>query len=217
MHNNITLVIGPKGSGKSYETVKLIGEQDRVAVFDMVHETSYETERTTVITGEPKKFYEFLRDNDKFDVTYRPVVIIPEENGLVDSPEFEPFVKTCFGTGNMTMVIDEAHLLCNSRNCPKALMISNLIGRHRRLSLLLVAQSFTGIHPAIRKNADDYYFWRIIEPSDLDGIANRCGKEVAEQVQALRGLEVDRKTREFKREGQMLHWSKSEGVMEITE
>lgn len=95
-------------------------------------------------------------------------------------------------------------------------MIANLIGRHRRMSLVLVAQSFTGIHPAIRKNADTFLFWRIIEPSDLDAIKDRCGKDVAEKVSNLRILERNPDTDELIRPGQMLRWDKLRGIVEIT-
>jgi hypothetical protein len=95
-------------------------------------------------------------------------------------------------------------------------MLANLIGRHQEFSMILIAQSFTGIHPAIRKNADEFYFYKIIEPSDLNGIEERCGKEVSEQVRNLRALEVDDKEK-FKRAGQRVHWSKFGGVIEVTE
>jgi hypothetical protein len=115
------------------------------------------------------------------------------------------------------LVIDEAHLLANGRNCPKMLMVSSLVGRHRQLSMILIAQSFSGIHPAIRRNADEFYFWKIIEPSDLDNIRERCGRDVEKQVSELRATEVDPETETFKRAGQMLHWSKFGGVVEVTE
>lgn len=213
MHNRIILVVGPKGSGKTHKVVEVVSTYDRYATFDLVHESAYA--EAEVIVGNPRALYECVR-KDVFKVTYRPVTHDVQANGLVTTPEFEPFVKLCYLRGDMLMVIDEAHLLCNSRNCPRMLMVSNLIGRHRELSMILVAQSFSGIHPAIRKNADEFYFWKIIEPSDLEGIQHRCGREVMEQVRNLRAIETDEQDN-FKAAGQMLHWTKSKGVVEVTE
>jgi len=213
MHNKITLVIGPKGSGKTYKVISLLEKEQRVAVFDMVHEQGYND--CIPYMNQPAEFAKAIDPSvETFRVAYRPVLIDVQDNGLVDSPEFEPFVMLCFKRGNMTMVIDEAHLLCNSRNCPKSLMVANLVGRHRELSMILVAQSFSGIHPAIRKNADEFYFWKIIEPSDLDGIKDRCGDEVRDQVKNLKATETDDDDN-FIAPGQVLHWKKAKGVVSI--
>jgi hypothetical protein len=224
MQNKIILVIGPKGSGKTYEVCQQIRRMDRVVVFDMVHEQGYanivleETDKkNAIIIGQPKTFSDAIsKDKKEFKVIYRPINIEMVKNGLIETNEFGPITKLVFLRGDCWFVIDEAHLLCNSHNCPKELMIANLLGRHRRMSLVLVAQSFTGIHPAIRKNADELLFWRIIEPSDLDGIKERCGKDVAEKVQNLRPLERNPETDELIRPGQMLRWDKLNGVVEIT-
>ena len=116
----------------------------------------------------------------------------------------------------MYLVIDEAHLLTNSRNCPPELVMASLVGGHAGFSMILVAQSFSGIHPLVRQNADELIMWRVIEPRDLEGIRDRCGREVEEQVRNLRAVELDENDG-FKRPGQMLHWSKSRGVIEVTE
>lgn len=209
-------MIGPKGSGKTRRVSLLIKDIERVAVFDMVRDSQY-AEDAVIIVGKPAEFARAIgRDKDAFRVVYHPVIIQPLDNGLVDSPEFGPLLRLCHLRGNVYFVIDEAHLWCNSRNCPKELMMANLIGRHQRFSMILVAQSFTGIHPAIRKNMDELYVWKIVEPSDLDGVTDRCGKDVAEQVRNLRAVEVDEDD-EFKAPGQMLHWSKFRGVVEVTE
>jgi hypothetical protein len=225
MQNKIICVIGPKGSGKTHTVCAAIKRMERVVVFDMVHERAYaevilesnKSGNNAIIVGEPKKFSEAInKDKEEFRVIYRPINLEVVKNGLVETNEFGPIVKLVFLRGDCWLVVDEAHLLCNSHNCPKELMIANLLGRHRRMSLVLVAQSFTGIHPAIRKNADEFMFWRIIEPSDLDGIKDRCGKEVADKVQNLRPLERNPETDELIRPGQMLRWDKLNGVVELT-
>lgn len=231
MQNKIILEIGPKGSGKTYTACEGIKKMERVVVFDMVSERAYAAAigapeeidpdlppDNKIIVGRPKELAQAMpQGKEHFKIVYRPIEIEIQDNGLVNAPEFGPVTKLCFLRGDLWFVIDEAHLLCNSRNCPKDLMVANLLGRHRRMSMVLVAQSFTGIHPAIRKNADEFMFWRLIEPSDLEAIRQRCGREVEEQVRNLRVLERDPKTEKLIKPGQMLHWDKLKGVVSVSE
>lgn len=226
MQRKIIIVIGPSGAGKTATVSKLINEYHRVAVFDIVKDEQYTTRKDVIVVeGRPLQFAQATNAvtggnrETPFKVVYHPVKVKVMDNnaaGLVEAPEFEPIVKVCHERGDMVLVIDEAHLLTNSYNCPPELMMVNLVGRHKGVSLVLVTQSFTGIHPAIRKNADEFYFWKMIEPSEIDGIKDRCGKDVAEQVRNLRPVEVDEDLK-FKRAGQRLHWSKFKGVVEVTE
>jgi hypothetical protein len=228
--NKIICEIGPKGSGKTHDVCAELGDMDRAVVFDMVHEEAYELvimddnavytgdenqSQSMVITGNPKALVSAVR-SEKFKVIYRPVDIQIKEHGMVAVPEFGPVVNVCYTRGDMWLVVDEAHILTDSYNCPKELMIANLLGRHRKLSLFFVSQSFTGIHPKIRRNADEFRFWRIIEPSDLEAIRKRCGKDVEEQVTKLRVLKREPSGTVIQT-GQMLVWDKLEGVVRVTE
>jgi hypothetical protein len=216
MQNKIICVIAPKRSGKTRKVSEMVRELPRVAVFDMMKDTQY-LEDATIVNGKPDVFAKCItEDNQEFRVVYHPTIIKLNDKGLVDAPSFEPLLKLCHKRGGMYFVIDEAHLLCNSRNCPAELMLASYVGGHKGFSMILIAQSFTGIHPVIRRNADELIVWRMIEPSDLEGIRERCGREVEEQVKQLRAVELDEND-EFKSPGQMLHWSKSKGVIEITE
>lgn len=222
MFNKIIIVIGPKRAGKTRKVSELVDKIDRVVVFDLMSDTQYggnsdEDGHTIIIRGKPKEFAESIGlDKQKFKVIYQPVIHNLKDNGLMDAPEFEPLLKLCHKRGDCYFVIDEAHLLCNSRNCPSELVMASYVGGHSGFSLILIAQSFSGIHPIVRRNADEFYFWKIIEPSDLDGIKERCGTEVREQVYNLRATEISDEN-EFVNAGQMLHWTKNRGVVEVTE
>lgn len=216
MHNKIIIAIGTKRAGKTRKVSSMVADIDRVATFDMMKDAQY-LEGCTVIRGKPREFAQAVSPDTKaFKVVYQPTVIKLRENGLIDAPEFEPLLKLCHKRGDMYFIIDEAHLLCNSRNCPPELMMASYVGGHSGFSMILIAQSFTGIHPVVRRNADELLLWRVIEPSDLEGIRDRCGRDVEEQVRNLRAVELD-DNNEFVKPGQMLHWTKSKGVIEVTE
>jgi len=217
MFNKIILVIGPKRTGKTRKVSELFATYDRAVAFDMMKDAQYAGDGTVIIRGRPADLARQIGpDKDKFKVVYQPVILKLKDNSLMDSPEFEPILKLCHLRGDMVFVIDEAHLLCNSRNCPSELVMASYVGGHKGFSMILIAQSFSGIHPAIRQNADELYIWKVIEPRDLEGIKDRCGYLVMEQVQNLRATEVN-DNNEFVKAGQMLHWTKNKGVVEVTD
>jgi hypothetical protein len=233
MQNEIIILIGPKGSGKTYYACEQVKKMDRVVIFDMVGEPAYaqaigyvlpeptmpvsQNEDIAIIEGQPRELAKVITpDKEFFKVIYRPTKIEMDKN-IVVVPEFGPVTKLVYLRGDCWYVIDEAHLLTDSYNCPKELMIANLLGRHRRMSMVFVSQSFTGIHPKIRRNADTFIFWRIIEPSDLEAIRKRCGNDVEEKVMNLRVLEQDKKTGALIRPGQHLVWDKLHGIVEESE
>lgn len=207
MQNLIIGAIGPKGSGKTHKVAEYMRTLPRVAVFDMVHESGYISDNSAIFTGQLQAFGQSLLQ-DEFCSIYRPTAY-NIEGDLIVCPSFETIVKLCYLRGNMTLVIDEAHLLCNSRSCPPMLTISNLIGRHRRLSLCYVAQSFAAVTRPLTRNTDMFWFWRIIEPADLDGIRDRCGNETMERVEQLRKL--DQGTNPVT-PGEMVQWDIWEGL-----
>jgi hypothetical protein len=216
MQNKIICVIGPKRSGKTRKVSEMVRTIPRVAVYDMMKDSQYIAD-AAIVRGNPEDFAKCITpDKEEFQVIYHPTIIKLNDKGLVDAPSFEPILKLCHLRGHMYFVIDEAHLLCNSRNCPSELMMASYVGGHKGFSMILIAQSFTGIHPIVRRNADELILWRIIEPADLEGIRERCGRDVEDKVRQLRSVELDDND-EFKAPGQMLHWSKSKGIIEVTE
>jgi hypothetical protein len=231
VQRKIILVIGPSGSGKTRTVSELIDNLDRVAVFDLVKDGQYTLTTkgeprpgVVVVEGMPREFGRAIGHpdvagsitKDHFTVVYHPVKVETLDNGLADVPEFGPIVRVCHERGDMYLVIDEAHMLCNSYNCPPQLMKANLVGRHQQFSLILVAQRFNGVHPAIRENADEFYFYKVVQPASKKLVAEYCGDDVAEQVAALRAVEVDDDNK-FVKAGQRLHWTKFRGVVEVTE
>jgi hypothetical protein len=227
MQRKVILIIGPSGCGKTKTASELTDGLDCVATFDMVKDNQYlldskgkPREGVVVVEGSPRQFGREigLIDGEKksFKVVYHPVKVETLDNGLADVPEFGPIVRACHERGHMYLVVDEAHMLCNSYNCPPELMKANLIGRHQEFSMILIAQRFNGVHPAIRENADEFYFYKIVQPASKKLVAEYCGDDVAEQVATLRAVELDENNK-FVKPGQRLHWSKFKGVVEVTE
>lgn len=201
--NRIVGVIAPKGSGKSYSVAQAIRGAKRVAVFDMLADSIYLSSVDEVVIGRPREFARLI-STDEFRICYRPTQFNLDGDDVF-CPEFEMFAWACYLRGNMIMVVDEAHLLCTSRACPQPLYFAATLGRHRGLSLYYIAQRFSQVSRILTTNTDEFWLWRIIEPGDIEGIAKRCGREVAERVSELRATSVvDGQVIP----GEMLRWSK---------
>ena len=58
-------------------------------------------------------------------------------------------------------------------------------GRHRYIDLLWTAQRASEVSRTLTSSTDLWVFYSQTEPHDLDAIAERCGRDVAEQVAGL--------------------------------
>ncbi len=211
MQNKIIGVIAPKGSGKTHAVAEMVErEMQRVVIFDLVMQPLYLCAEPVI--GQPRRLVELMAQ-PTFKVVYVPIIQkrADDDDEAEEYPSFKHVVKLCFLRGDMWLVIDEAHMLCTAHSIPETLLYANRLGRFRRLNLVWITQSFTAVHNSLRQNTDEFWFWKIIEPSDIEGIRKRCGDEVAQRVQALRRLEM---TPHGVVPGERLVWNTWQGVVE---
>lgn len=207
MHNVIIGVIAPKGSGKTHAVTQAIPGMERVAIFDMLREFSYIQCSQELIVGEPRKFGNALMA-EQFKITYRPTVFLAKGDDY-ECPEFHWFAKACYMRGDMWMIVDEAHYLCTAHTCPAVLYDAAVIGRHRRLNVIYITQSFSAVSRMLTRNTDEFWFFRISEPIDLQGIRDRCGDEIRDRVRSLRGLQKpEPENNKPLVPGEMLRWTR---------
>jgi hypothetical protein len=210
--NRIIGLIAPKGSGKSYKAAELWGGMERAAVFNIVRkDAAFLSGATHVFDGQPREFARAL-GAEQFRIIYRPTNVQVSDNGEITFAEFRLFVECCFERGNMCMLVDEAHLLCSSRHIPPRFAQALILGRHENLDICYVAQGFSLVARLLTRNTDEFYFWKIIEPSDLQGIRERCGPEVADKVANLRRLEDKRRDGGTLTPGELVYWSSWGGL-----
>lgn len=206
--NRIIGVIAPKGSGKSFTVGEWLDRQNRVLVFDITHGDAYRRDGVEIIEANPRKAGETMM-GENWKILYMPKNVIAKERYLY-APSFDKICDVAYQIGNCTLVVEEAHHLCTSFYLPFPLLNISRLGRHRQCSLIYITQSFTAVHNSLRQNTDEFWFWKLIEPGDVDGVRARCGAEAAERVQALRKLEkgADGEARP----GEMLRWTIENGI-----
>jgi AAA domain len=205
--NRIIGAIGPKGSGKTYTVSEYLAQQERYVVFDIMGDSAYLKSAEDVIDSR-KELLDAVKE-PTFKIVYRAKIERDEKTGDITAPDLGFVVDVAHTTGNMLLVIDEAHLLCDTHNIPAALFAACTVGRHRQLSLLYVSHRFALVDRIVTTNTDEFWFWRIIEPADLDGIRQRCGPDTMERVRHASKLE--RKGDEII-PGEMVRWTIEDGA-----
>lgn len=189
--NEILGVIAPKGSGKTTLALHIIRElrarAENVAVFDFMGEDGYAQACEDIVVGSPRDLWAAMH-GEGFSIAYRPLEYDAKTGAC---PGFDFFCSISFKRGNLWVIVDEAHQFCNPHRIPKDLLSIARLGRHQRVSLVYITQSFTAVERTLTLNTNRFAFFRIIDPRDLDGIRDRCGPQVADDVAGLRKLDAE--------------------------
>ena len=85
----------------------------------------------------------------------------------------------------MLFVVEEAPLVCRASYLPATFGKIVRTGRHRSIDLLWTAQRVSEVSRTLTSATDVWMFYSQTEPRDLDAIADRCGREVADKVAGL--------------------------------
>jgi len=112
----------------------------------------------------------------------------------------------------MMVIVDEAHYTMSKRTMP--LEMWNIItnGRRYGLDVVWITQRFVGVNGWVRANADEYWFFRLVHPADLQTVSEICGQEIMEQVRNLRRLDANSSPVV---PGQLLKWNSLDGSTEV--
>lgn len=216
MQNKIIGVVAPKGSGKTTVVADLVRVTPRVAVYDPMGATDnqYRLAASEIIVQDLKAFHLAIAE-ENFQVLFEPA--LPEQDGEEwFYPDFRPFIQKVWRRaqliGPMMVVVDEAHYTMSKRTMP--IEVLNIItnGRRYGLDIVWITQRFVGVNSWARANADEYWFFRLSHPADIDTVSQIAGPEVAGQVTELRRLDANASPVV---PGQLLKWSSLDGSVEV--
>lgn len=218
MQNKIIGVVAPKGSGKTTRMAGFVATCPRVAIYDPMADTDFQYQyvATEIVREDLKALGRFIAQ-DEFQVLFQPKP--PAQDGEEwHYEDFRAFIQLCWRRaqliGPMTVVVDEAHYTMSKKTMP--LEMWNLItnGRRYGLDVCWITQRFVGVNGWVRANADEYWFFRLVHPADLQTVAEICGNEVMELVRDLRRLDA---STPIVKPGQMLRWNSLDGSVQIEE
>lgn len=85
----------------------------------------------------------------------------------------------------MLFVVEEAPWVLKAGYMPPAFGKIVRTGRHRQIDLLWTAQRASEVSRTLTSATDVWIFYSQTEPRDLDAIAERCGREIADKTAGL--------------------------------
>jgi DNA helicase HerA-like ATPase len=175
----ITLVIGKRGSGKSYLVKHLTREARRLVIYDIIteykHGVCFGAEDRVDCLAFWHKVYK-----GSFRIIYRPLKV---------KDEIDWIAKGVFILGNITFVIEEIDAVCTAWIMPDALNCCVQRGRHKNIELIGVTPAPFGINRDLTRQAKRIYVFNTNEPKDLDYLSMLLGGDVKRIVPALGSYE----------------------------
>lgn len=219
MQNKVIGVIAPKGSGKTTVVADLVRQTQRVAVYDPMAATDnqYRLAASEIIVQDLKAFHLAIAE-ENFQVLFEPELPVQDDKNPNEwfYPDFRPFLQKIWRRvqliGPMMVVIDEAHYTMSKRTMPVEVLNIITNGRRYGLDIVWITQRFVGVNSWARANADEYWFFRLSHPADIDTVSQIAGPDVADQVVELRRLDA---SAEPVVPGQLLKYSTLDSSVEV--
>jgi hypothetical protein len=168
------LVFGKTGSGKTEKVKKLVADRDRVLFYDTLGH-DYKDGVVLYRLDDLKEFWRKVH-RQRFRIIFRSI------DHDEDFPRVCRLVAAC---KNMSFVVEEMDLFFSGGKCCREL--NNLIfrGRHYGIELIAVTQRPYGIGRGFTSQTNEFYIFRSDEPCDLKYFRERCGEQVAGEIQKL--------------------------------
>ncbi len=174
MKNEVILITGQRGSGKTTYLKEQIDYFDRVIIFDLLGEFTYYKTSLTL----QKFFYELtdLKPKNFFTLNYY--------NPKTSEEDFEMVCKAINRLSDVMFVVDEIDYFCNAHMIPRDFDEIVKRGRHQALQLIVATRRPHEIPPIIRSQISRLVTFRHLEPGDLKYLREISGVE-EDRIQAL--------------------------------
>jgi hypothetical protein len=178
VQNRIIGIVGRKGSGKSTQFREVLQRCPRLFLFDAMGEHRWVPNRFTDLDA----VLEFLAWVEASKVPTFAGGYIPE-GGL--EQDFRCLSDELYETGNVTFGVEEVAMLCSPSYLPPEFDRIVRLGRHRRVNVIWTAQRMAEVARRLTAATDYFVLFAHTEPRDLDAIAERGGRELADRIAGL--------------------------------
>lgn len=174
MKNEVILVTGQRGQGKTTYIKNQISLYSRVIIFDLLGEfTYYDTDLNL------RDFFKSLskaKEENFFVLNYY--------NPKNSEDDFHVICEAMNRLKNIMFIVDEIDYFCSTHSIPKQFDEIVKRGRHQGLQLMVATRRPHEIPPIIRSQVTKFITFRHIEPIDLDYIKDLTGIN-PDEVQGL--------------------------------
>jgi hypothetical protein len=170
--NNVIVITGQRGTGKTTLIKERIRGIDRVILFDLLGEFE-----PNVFTQ--KIFFEKLSESRK-----QPFFRISYFNPKTTEEDFERICKAVNRLNDLTFVVDELDYFCSASFAPPVFQEIIKRGRHQGIGLICATRRPHEIPRLVTSQVTELISFRQVEPRDLAYLKDICGLE-PERVQSL--------------------------------
>jgi hypothetical protein len=177
IQNRIIGVVGRKGSGKSTRVGELLRYCPRYLVFDVMGEHAAQNDNRLDSLVELSQFLKWSHKQQTFAGIYVPAGELDEE--------IEEASRLVYARGNLCFICEEVPLYTQAGYMPPLLGKLVRTGRHRQIDICWTAQRAAEAPKTLTSLTDVWVLFSQTEPRDLDALADRCGREVADRVAGL--------------------------------
>lgn len=177
IQNRIVGIIGRKGEGKSTELEKLLSSLPRIIAVDPNGEHDWLPNEIDSL-DQLREFFRWAGKRKLWAANFVPGEEIEEDVSEASRIIFN-------SPGHCAAAFDEITEYCSAGHAPKP--FSRLVrrGRHRQIDIFYTSLRFAETPRRLTAQTDRFILFQQAEPSDLDGIAKRCGRDVADLVAHL--------------------------------
>ncbi len=178
IQNKIVGIVGRKGSGKSTMFRRVMERCPRLFVFDSMGEHRWIPNRFDDF-GDVLEFLACVEAEGEptFAGSYVPQADLVED--------FCDLSHEVYSMGNLIFGVEEVSMLCGPSFLPLEFDRIVRLGRHRRVNVVWTAQRMAEVARRLTAATDVFVLFAHTEPRDLDAVADRCGRDAAEQVAEL--------------------------------
>lgn len=180
MQNEIIVILGRKGSGKTYLARRIMADKRRLIVFD----PKWQLSDLGLVIHNPIDLISYIKANHSgsFRVVYQPDVDIQEEGALFR--DFQDVVACAYYTKNLYLFLDEIYLYTSRTK--RGNVLENIInsGRHDQISIVATTIRHTDTSRNLTAQADMLIAFQIQEPSDIEYLKTYFGP-LAEKLPTL--------------------------------
>ena len=173
----IKLIMGKRGSGKSWLAKNMLRKYTRLFVYDPMGEYT-----DGVIVDDFAELSSFWLKVYKgnFKIIYRP---------LDAEAEFPPICKLIWDCQNITFLTEEVQTFCNPRSICTEFKAIIAKGRHRDIEFIGVTQRPAEISKLLTSQAKEMYIFTSSEPNDLQYFKDSLGQELVDKIAELKEYE----------------------------